>query len=142
MVAEKAKKISPSENISEMPHGTETVLVVEDEDGVRRLACRVLRQQGYNVSEARTGRDAYSLCQNMDEPINLVITDVIMPSMGGVELVEKLRKLWPDFKVLYMSGYTANAIAQRFVLDQDKPYLQKPFRPIDIAWKVRRVLDA
>jgi len=141
MVAEEAKKFSLGEDILEMPHGTETVLVVEDEDGVRRLACRVLRQQGYSVSEARTGRDAYFMCQKMDEPVDLVITDVIMPSMGGAELVEKLRELWSDFKVLYMSGYTANAIAHRCVLDQDKPYLQKPFRPIDIACKVRRVLD-
>ena len=141
MVSEKAEKFSLSEDIYEMPRGTETVLVVEDEDGVRRLACRVLKQQGYTVLEARTGEDAYLMCHKHEKPVDLVLTDVIMPNMGGAELVEKLRELWQDFKVLYMSGYTANTIAHRCVLDQDEPYLQKPFRPIDIAWKVRRVLD-
>ena len=141
MVSEKAEKFSSSEDILKMPYGTETVLVVEDEDSVRRLACRVLKQQGYTVLEARTGGDAYLMSQKREKSVDLVITDVIMPSMGGTELVEKLRELWPDFKVLYMSGYTANVITHRCLLDPDRPYLQKPFRPLDIAWKVRRVLD-
>ena len=141
MIAEEAKKFSLGEDILEMPRGTETVLVVEDEDGVRRLACRVLKQQGYTILEARTGRDAYLMCQKREKPVDLVITDVIMPNMGGVEFVEKLREIWTDFKVLFMSGYTANAIVHRGELDVHTPYLQKPFHPVAFAMEVRRVLD-
>lgn len=126
----------------ELPRGSETVLVVEDDEDVRHLVCRVLRQQGYTVSEARTGIDAYLICDKCEEPFNLLITDVIMPDIGGIELEAKLRKKWSDFKVLFMSGYTVNANIQSPVLDPDRPFLQKPFRAVDITWKVRKVLDS
>ena len=100
-VEEVAEEFVREVGVAELPRGTETVLVVEDEDGVRHLACRVLKRQGYTVLEARTGGDAYLLCQKREKPVDLVITDVIMPNMGGVELVEKLREIWTDFKVLY-----------------------------------------
>ena len=142
MVVEEAEEFTREVPFIELPRGTETVLVVEDEDSVRRLACRVLKQQGYKIIEAQTGGDAYLMCQKMEKPVDLVITDVIMPTMGGVELVEKLREIWSDFKVLLMSGYTSNTIVHNGMIDPGVPYLQKPFRPVDIAWKVRRVLDS
>ena len=140
--AAKAEKFVREVSGIELPCGSETVLVVEDEEGVRNLVIRVLKGQGYTVMKARTGDEAYLMCQKLDKPVDLVITDVIMPVMGGAELAEKLRELWSeDIKVLYMSGYTANAIVHKGVLAPDIPYIQKPFRPVDIAWKVRRVLD-
>ena len=92
--------------------------------------------------EAQSGDEALQICRELEKPVDLLITDVVMPVMGGAELVEKLREIWHDFKVLYMSGYTANAIVHNGVLDPETPYLQKPFRPVDIAWKVRRALDS
>ncbi len=141
MVTQEADELSREADVSEAPRGTETILLVEDEEGVRKLAVRILKGQGYKVLEAESGVDALLICQKMQKPVDIVITDVVMPNMSGSEFVEKLREFWSDFKVLYMSGYTANAIAHSGVLDPDKPYLQKPFRPIDLALKVRSVLD-
>ena len=141
MVAEDADKLTREVRDIELPRGTETILLVEDEEGVRKLACRILKQQGYRIIEAQNGGEALSVCKELEKPVDLVVTDVIMPNMGGAELVKNLREIWSDLKVLYMSGYTADAIAHSGVLDPDKPYLRKPFRPIDLAWKVRRVLD-
>jgi len=126
---------------STMPKGCETILLVEDEDVVRELAVRMLVRQGYRVLKARSGNEAYQICLNLDKPVDLVITDVIMPNMGGAELAHRLKELWHDIKVLYMSGYTANAIAHHGVLDSDKAYLQKPFRAAALVQKVREVLD-
>ncbi|MDP8238014.1 MAG: PAS domain S-box protein, partial [Candidatus Hatepunaea meridiana] len=128
-------------DVSEALRGTETILVVEDEEALRELTCYVLEQQGYNVLEAQTGGDAYLLCQKMEKPIDLILTDVVMPNMGGPELVDKLKEIWQDFKVVYMSGYTRNAIVHNDILDVDTEYIQKPFRPVDIARKVREALD-
>ena len=141
-VTEKADKLVDKAEISDAPRGTETVLVVEDEDGVRNLVCRVLKMQGYNVIEAQNGGEAYLICQKMNEPVDLVITDVVMPRMSGAEFVDRLREIWQDFKVLYMSGYTDDAIVQHGVLQSGTNYLQKPFRPLDIALKVREVLES
>ncbi|MCF7810482.1 PAS domain S-box protein [bacterium] len=126
---------------SEMQGGNETILIVEDEDGVRNLAVKVLAQLGYKVIEAANGNEACYICDKIDERIDLVVTDVVMPIMGGVEMVNKLKEKWKDLKVLYMSGYTANAIVHQGVLDPGIPYMQKPFIPITIAQKVRNVLD-
>ena len=140
-VTEKADKLIPKADISKAPRGTETVLVVEDEDGVRELACLILKQQGYKVLEAGSGGDALQICQKLEKPVDLVITDVVMPIMGGAEFVEKLREIWSDVKVLFMSGYTSNGIVHSGIIDKDTPYMQKPFRPAEIAGKVREVLD-
>ena len=128
-------------SMSTMPNGHETILLVEDEDVVRELAVRMLERQGYRVLKASSGSEAYQICLNLNTPVDLVITEVIMPNMGGAELARRLKKLWQDVKVLYMSGYTANAIAHHGVLDSDKAYLQKPFRATALAQKVREVLD-
>ena len=142
MVREEAEEFVHRAEVGEAPSGTETVLVVEDEQSVRLLASRILKMQGYNVLEAQNGGEAYLMCEKMEKPVDLVVTDVIMPVMSGAELIKKLREIWTDFKVLFMSGYTSNAIVHSGVLDSDTPYLQKPFRPVDLAWKVREVLDS
>jgi PAS domain S-box-containing protein len=122
--------------------GTETILVVEDEDGVRGLVCEILRESGYTVLDVRHSTDALSLCEKHQGRIHLMITDVVMPGMGGRELAERLTHLRPELKVLYMSGYTENAIVHHGVLDEGTAFLQKPFMPDILARKVRDVLDA
>ncbi|MDP8240055.1 MAG: PAS domain S-box protein [Candidatus Hatepunaea meridiana] len=141
-VIEEAVELVRKEEITEAPRGTETILVVEDEDGVRNMACKILKLQGYEVIEADSGGTAYMICQIMKKPVDLIVTDVIMPYMSGSELVDKLREMWPDVKVLYMSGYTVNSIVHHGVLAPGIPYMQKPFRPLEIALKVREVLDS
>ncbi|HHE47119.1 MAG TPA: response regulator, partial [Bacteroidetes bacterium] len=141
MVAKEADKLSLDADMGDLPRGTETILVVEDEDGVRKLACRSLKKQGYKIIQAANGGEALMIARELEKPVDLLVTDVIMPHMGGVVLVKNLHEIWPDVKVLYMSGYTANAIAHSGVLDPDKPFIQKPFHPIDLVRKVRKVLD-
>ena len=133
---------TPDEQASERgPKGEETILVVEDEEIVRTLVCRVLISQGYNVLEARNGAAAILLAQQAVEPIHLLLTDVIMPYMSGRELARHLGPLYPRMRVLYMSGYTDDAILNQGVLDRNLPFLQKPFSPETLARRVRDVLD-
>jgi CheY-like chemotaxis protein len=120
--------------------GSGTVLVVEDEDGVRMLIHAVLKQAGYTVLEARSGAEALLLCEKYNKPIHLVITDVVMPQMGGRELADRLAIAHPEIKLLFMSGYTDNAIVQQGALDADTPFLQKPFTPAALGGKVRSIL--
>ena len=137
-----ADDLSPRKAYHELPTGHETILIVEDEESVRRLTVKVLEQQGYKVIEANGGNEALKICADLEKPVDLVVTDVVMPSMGGAELIRMLKDIWDDFKVLYMSGYTANAIVHQGVLDSDVPYLQKPFSPNVIVIKVREILDS
>jgi PAS domain S-box-containing protein len=126
----------------EMPHGMETVLLVEDEPLVRRLAARVLRDQGYTVLEASNGEDALRLAhEHAADEIHLLLTDVVMPRMSGREVAEHLVKVRPRMIVLYTSGYTEDAIVHHGVMDDGVAFLQKPFKPDDLARKVRQVLD-
>lgn len=141
VVAEEAEQISHRVELTGLPRGTESILVVEDEDNVRKLAVRILKKQGYSVRDARTGGDALILCQELEKPFDLVLTDVIMPNMNGPDLVKKLKKIWDDVTVLYMSGYTADAIVRNGILKKDTLYMQKPFSPVDLARKVRIILD-
>jgi two-component system cell cycle sensor histidine kinase/response regulator CckA len=119
----------------------ETILVVEDGDAVRNLVCRMLVQNGYRVLEARDGRDALHICENHRGPIGLVLTDVVMPNMNGGELASRLARLHPEMRILFMSGYAAEPIVQRFGHDS-AAFLQKPFTSITLAEKIRQVLDA
>lgn len=121
--------------------GRETILVVEDEEQLRRLASRVLRSFGYTVLEAENGREALSLAQTSSKRPDLLLTDVVMPVMGGKDLAEKLVGMFPQLRVLFMSGYTADAIANRGVLELGTHLLDKPFTPDSLAQVVRRVLD-
>ncbi len=121
--------------------GQETILVVEDDPAVRALAATVLRQLGYAVLEAPDGANALRLVQDGSTPgIDLVLTDVVMPQMGGKDLAERLRKLHPNLKVLFMSGYADGAIAHGGLLDPGTAFLQKPFIRSDLAQKVRETL--
>ncbi len=125
----------------DLPRGSETILVVEDEEEVRKLAARVLQRQGYKVLEAPQGGDALLICEQHQDPIHLMLTDVVMPGMSGHQLAKRLESLQPRMKVLYMSGYTNNAIAQHGVLGEGVNYIQKPFTVDGLARKVRGVLD-
>jgi CheY-like chemotaxis protein len=124
------------------PRGTETILVVEDEESVRRLVHAVLEANGYKVLMATQGDEALSLADSTKGPINLMITDLVMPGMSGRQLAERLAPKRPEMKVLYMSGYTDDTVVRHHVLDPDTPFLQKPFKPESLARKVREVLDA
>ena len=125
-----------------MPRGTETLLLVEDEPSVRHLAVNVLRSLGYQVLSASNGQEGLHAAQDhKGEAIRLVITDVIMPRMGGKVMAEWLRATYPDLKVMFTSGYTDDAIAQHGVLDAGVDFLPKPYTPSFLAHKVRTVLD-
>jgi DNA-binding NtrC family response regulator len=125
----------------ELSRGSETILVVEDNDEVRKLAVRVLEKQGYNVLEASTGEEALLLCERRKEPIHMLLVDVVMPGMSGWELAKNLLSLYPEMKVLYMSGYTDNTIAHHGILKPGLNYIQKPFTLEGLAKKVREALD-
>ncbi|MBZ5543149.1 MAG: response regulator [Acidobacteriia bacterium] len=122
--------------------GTETVLLVEDEAAVRSLVCGVLEGGGYKVLVARNGEDALVVSEQHKGPIHLLLTDVVMPEMGGPELADRLRPYHREMKVLYMSGYTDDAIVHHGVLASSAAFLQKPFTPAVLAQKVREVLDS
>jgi PAS domain S-box-containing protein len=133
---------SPSSHgIKVAGHGSETVLLVEDEDGVRKLARHVLEMHGYTVVEASHGREAIEVERNHDGPIHLLITDVVMPEMSGRNMVEAILPRHPGLKVLYMSGYTDDDIVRYRVTDARDAFLQKPFTLPALVKKVREVLD-
>jgi PAS domain S-box-containing protein len=122
--------------------GSETLLVVEDEEGVRTLVRDYLQTSGYTVLEAGRGEEALRIaCEHAGE-ISLMITDVVMPGMNGRELAERMTLLRPDMKVLYMSGYAEAAVYRKGILEPGAPFLQKPFGPPDLGRKVRDVLGA
>jgi signal transduction histidine kinase len=126
-----------------LPRGTETLLVVEDEPSVRHLARGVLEAQGYEVLSATNGQDALHVArEHRGAPIRLVVTDVIMPLMGGKVMAEWLKTTYPDLKILFTSGYTDDAIAQHGVLDAGVEFLAKPYTPATLARRVRELLDA
>jgi PAS domain S-box-containing protein len=121
--------------------GVETVLIVEDEEAVRKLAERILRSAGYEVLTAAGGGDALLLCERHGASIALLLTDVVMPQMSGRELAERLAKVTPGIRVLYMSGYDESAVANHGALDPGTPFITKPFSPAELTRKVRQVLD-
>ena len=124
------------------PRGTETVLLVEDAAAVRAVTKQMLERQGYTVLEAPDGEAGLRLAQRHRGVIHLLLTDVVMPRVGGRELAEQLTRLRPDVKVLYASGYTDDSVVRHGILESGTAYLQKPFSPESLARKVRDVLDA
>jgi CheY-like chemotaxis protein len=126
---------------SPVPGGTETILLVEDETEVRRFAALSLRNLGYQVIEASSGEEALRLYQDHTEPINLLLTDVVMPGMTGVELAKQLQSLDSGVKVIFASGYADSTILRHGVLDAGVSLLQKPYTPSVLAGEVRKALD-
>jgi two-component system cell cycle sensor histidine kinase/response regulator CckA len=125
----------------ELPHGRETILVAEDEAALRPLLRSILGGCGYTVLEASDGEEALRIAGEYDGPIHLMISDVVMPHLGGRELARRMQALRPAMPVLFMSGYADDAVVRHGVLDAEFPFLQKPFSPSALARKVREVLD-
>jgi CheY-like chemotaxis protein len=115
--------------------------LVEDEDVVREMATEILRDSGYHVLEAKSGLEAMILERQHSGVIHLMLTDVVMPQISGRELAEQLTPLRREMKVLYMSGYTDDAIVHHGVLEEGTAFISKPFTPTALARKVREILD-
>jgi signal transduction histidine kinase/CheY-like chemotaxis protein len=129
------------EPLSQAPAGSEIVLVAEDEDTIRELVRNLLESRGYKVLVARDGREALAICEKHHH-IDLLLTDVKMPKMGGRELAEKATPLHPEMRVIFMSGYTDDTVIAEGVKSEEKRFLQKPFTAAELVHKVRDVLDA
>jgi PAS domain S-box-containing protein len=127
--------------LATVPHGSETVLLVEDEDGVRALTRHVLENCGYTILEACDGPGAVRLAGQHQGPIDLLVTDVVMPRMSGSEVAGRLAERYPGMKVLFLSGYTDDAVVRHGILEAEVAFLHKPFSPASLAVKVREVLD-
>jgi len=121
--------------------GAHTVLLAEDEDGVRRLARRALELHGYRVLEARDGREALTMSDQHPGPIDLLLTDALMPEMGGCELADHLVQTRKDIKILYTSGYTDHVLARQGDLPTGAGFLQKPYSPDTLVQKVHAILN-
>jgi CheY-like chemotaxis protein len=128
-------------NRRRLPGGTETLLLVEDEAAVRSSARRLLERQGYTVLEARHGADALRLVEESGRPIDLVVTDLVMPEMGGKELAERLRVHRPGLKILFMSGYTEKAITADGVMPPKTGFVETPFTVEQLMRRLRELLD-
>ena len=140
-VDEPLQELKGKVDLRDLPRGSETVLVVEDEDQLRKLITQVLQTQGYEVLETSCGDDALMIYKERKEPIHLLLTDVVMPRMSGVQLVERCREVGPEFKVLYMSGYAESMIMHPEELVTGINCIRKPFTVHSLARKVREILD-
>jgi two-component system, cell cycle sensor histidine kinase and response regulator CckA len=141
-VAPVVKPATPAPSATELPGGSETILLAEDNPGVRALARQMLTSLGYTVLEAENGRRALQRASAHPGPIHLLLTDLVMPEMGGVALVERLRATRPQTRVLFMSGYTDEVAADHGLPEPGTVFVQKPFKLHDVALKVRQVLDS
>ena len=121
--------------------GGETILIVEDDDALRTVACRSLVQCGYDVLEASDGQEALRMCAQHDGRIHLVVSDMVMPEMSGSELAERIAESFPEVRVLLMSGYTRDEAARRGIASERYSFLEKPFTPTKLAARVRELLD-
>jgi PAS domain S-box-containing protein len=121
--------------------GAETILLVEDDDEVRQVASRILRRNGYRVLEAGNGADALRVCEGEHDPVDLIVTDLVMPEMGGSELAKKIREQQPDARILFTSGYTEDAVVRQSLLQEGEAFIEKPFTPAKLANKAREMLS-
>ncbi len=129
-------------NAKELLKGKETILLVEDEDRVRGVAASLLSKNGYKVLEARNGGEALLICEQEKGDIPLMLSDVIMPNMNGKQLADRLKLIRPDMKVVFMSGYTDNVIAENGILEEGSKFIQKPFSPTSLLKLLRETLDS
>jgi two-component system cell cycle sensor histidine kinase/response regulator CckA len=136
-----ASRESKEQYIAKGLGGSETVLIVEDDSNVRKLLRNSLKKKGYRILEAENGENALRVGQTHDGSIDLILTDVVMPKMSGKELAKRMEKIDPHVKVIFMSGYTDDAIVKHGILPQGQQYIQKPFTPNSLVRKVREVLD-
>ncbi len=141
-VAEAAEQVGMPERATPVPRGSETVLLVEDEDAVRRVLRKELERHGYTVLEASGGEEALQIAASRSDTIQLLVTDVVMPLMSGPDLARRLIDSHPKLKILYVSGYADDAIVRQGALEPGTPILQKPFAAGALAEKVRELLDA
>jgi CheY-like chemotaxis protein len=141
--AEKATEtIWKTEAPVKLLNGTETILIVEDEGEVRKVARRILHRYGYAAMEAANGSEALSLCEQHKGKIQLVLTDTVMPGINGLELAVRLAASYPSIRVIFMSGYTDVAIVQNGILKSEIHFIEKPFTPEKLLQKVRAALDS
>jgi CheY-like chemotaxis protein len=141
-VRETPEVLNQKPNQAEFAKGTETILIVEDEAPLRELARELLEANGYKVIEAERGEKAIHLVEHSQTPIDLLLTDVVMPGIGGRQLAKRLLELRPGLHVLYMSGYTDDVISNRGVLPENTLLLPKPFTRAILLRRVREALNA
>jgi signal transduction histidine kinase len=139
MVESQATMSEPTHDVA--PEGWETILLVEDEDAVREMTREILMLQGYNVFEAASGAEALAFCSQYRGPIHLLLTDIVMPQMGGKELATQITKMRPSMKILFMSGYSGELVAPSDTLDKNQAFISKPFTLNALADKLRKLLD-
>ena len=137
----KAERLPESSETQPAARGQETILLAEDEPEILRMATKMLKSLGYTVLSAQTPGEAIRLAETHPDRIDLLMADVIMPEMNGRDLAKNILCYYPDLKRLFMSGYTADVIAHRGVLDEGVNFIQKPFQKEDLAAKVRETLD-
>jgi two-component system, cell cycle sensor histidine kinase and response regulator CckA len=140
-IAKEAQNENEILKLEESFSGSETILLVEDEDIVRRLTRKILSGYGYNILEASYGEDAIRIINEFLDPVHLILSDVVMPQMSGVKMAEKIKEKLPDVKVLFISGYTEETIGRHGKFDSTISFLQKPYTPIELAKMVRKILD-
>jgi two-component system sensor histidine kinase EvgS len=133
------KEVAPKEE--KIEKAVETIMIVEDQTDVRQLIAQILKQNCYKILEAKDGEDALRKCKNHKKVIHLVITDVIMPNMNGLELKQTLTSIYPNIKVIFMSGYADNVIAEMGIMDIDKIFIEKPFLPSELLKKIKETLN-
>jgi two-component system, cell cycle sensor histidine kinase and response regulator CckA len=122
--------------------GMETILLVEDDEEVRNVAGRILRRNGYRVLEAGNGAEALRVCEDEDQTVDLIVTDIVMPEMDGTQLAQKIREKQPDARILFTSGYTEDAVVRQSFLIPGEAFIEKPFTPASLAKKARELLDS
>ena len=139
--AEEGESVRASTPSKNRRVGTETILLVEDDAEVRQVATRILRRNGYQVLEAENGAEALKLCESQEEPVDLIVTDIVMPEMGGSELAKKIREKQPDARILFTSGYTEDTALRQQFLQPGEAFIEKPFTPALLAQKARDLLS-
>jgi CheY-like chemotaxis protein len=140
-VAEAPAGPDPVVSIAEASRASEVILLAEDEDGVRRMVQEVLSRQGYEVIAARHGEEAIEIAKRHLDRIDVLLTDVVMPGISGRQLADRLSRIRPGIRVIYMSGYAEDAIVQHGVLEDGIDFLLKPFLPEVLTTRLREVLD-